>query len=104
MHYRSFSRKRNINTLVTVTYIFISLLCYRWLAPLLLLLDLYEKSASVSKIKAVLETHVVMLLLILPCSYKCLNFVILNPFFADITYVCPACQASILFAQVPETA
>jgi len=35
----------------------------RWLAPLLLLLDLYEKFSSVSKIKAVLETHVVMHLL-----------------------------------------
>ena len=43
----------------------VSLMCCRWLAPLILLLDLYEKFSSVSKIKAVLETHVVFLMLLL---------------------------------------
>jgi len=42
---------------------------YRWLAPLLLLVDLYEKFASVSKIKAVLETHVVIQLMIFHLCY-----------------------------------
>ena len=56
----------NISPVVNLNALYhtwcVSLMCCRWLAPLLLLLDLYEKFASVSKIKAVLETHVVMLL------------------------------------------
>jgi len=47
---------------------------------LLLLLDLYEKFASVSKIKAALETHVVMIRMLLFCYIKTYFFVICNCF------------------------
>jgi len=78
-----------------------SSICCRWLAPLLLLLDLYEKFASVSKIKAILEAHVVWSLHIfvicrktfsscyfvngnLFCNWSCIPYFATR--YADISY------------------